>query len=80
LLIRSFFFQTIEGVNFIPLDGDLVVIIKRADEFKDADESITRNFDNVLVTTMNILHKLHTELKESPYGDANRQQVSWEEY
>lgn len=34
-----------------------------------------RNFDVILLTTMNIIYKIHGGLKESPYGDASRQQV-----
>lgn len=64
----------IEQLSIVPLDGDLVSIIRRSEEFKDLDESILRNFDTILITTMNILYKLHTQLKESPYGDASRQQ------
>jgi nuclear pore complex protein Nup93 len=66
--------NVIEQLNIIPLDGDLVTIIRRAEEFKELDESILRNFDTVLLTTMNILYKIHAALKESPYGDASRQQ------
>lgn len=66
--------EIIESLNIIPLDGDLVSIIRRAEEFKELDESILRNFDTVLLTTMNVLYKIHSGLKESPYGDASRQQ------
>lgn len=66
--------SVIEQLNIIPLDGDLVTIIRRAEEFKELDESILRNFDTVLLMTMNILYKIHAALKESPYGDASRQQ------
>ena len=34
-----------------------------------------RNFDVILLTTMNIIYKIHGGLKESPFGDASRQQV-----
>lgn len=64
----------LEQLNIVPLDGDLVTIIRRAEESKDLDEAILRNFDTLLLTTMNILYKIHTALKESPYGDASRQQ------
>lgn len=51
-------------------------IIRSAEDFKDLDESIVRNFDVILLTTMNIIYKVHGSLKESPFGDASRQQVS----
>jgi nuclear pore complex protein Nup93 len=64
----------LEDLNIVPLDGDLVTIIRRAEESKDLDEAILRNFDTLLLTVMNILYKIHSNLKESPYGDASRQQ------
>lgn len=64
----------IENLSIIPLDGDLASIIRRAEEVKELDEAILRNFDTVILTTMNILYKIHAQLKESPYGDASRQQ------
>lgn len=66
--------HAIEQVNIVPVDGDLVTILRRAEESKELDEAILRNYDTILPTTMNILYKLHTALKESPYGDASRQQ------
>ena len=70
------FLQAIEDINVIPLHGELVAIIRAAEDFKDLDESIVRNFDVILLTTMNIIYKVHGSLKESPFGDASRQQVS----
>lgn len=68
--------QAIEDVNIIPLNSELVQIIRAAEDFKDLDEAIVRNFDVILLTTMNIIYKIHGGLKESPFGDASRQQVS----
>jgi nuclear pore complex protein Nup93 len=67
--------QAIEAVNIIPLHSDLVAIIRSAEDFKQLDEAIVRNFDGILITTMSTIYKIHTALKESPYGDAGRQQV-----
>lgn len=64
----------IENLNIIPLDGDLASIIRRAEDVKELDDTVLRNFDTILLTTMNILYKIHSQLKESPYGDASRQQ------
>ncbi|KAM0790861.1 hypothetical protein ACM66B_004702 [Microbotryomycetes sp. NB124-2] len=66
--------QTIEDVNIIPLHGDLPSIIRAADDFKDLDDAIIRNFDVILLTTMNMIYKAHQLLKDSPFGDASRQQ------
>lgn len=73
---RSLASQTIEDTNLIPLHSDLVHIIRAADDFKDLDEALVRNFDLILLTTMNVIYKIHAGLKESPFGDAGRQQVS----
>lgn len=59
----------------IPLSSDLIAIIKAAEEFKEFDENIIKNFDLILLNTMKIIFKLHSGLKESVYGDASRQQV-----
>jgi hypothetical protein len=53
-----------------------VAIIRAAEEFKNLDEAIVRNCDVVLLTTLNIIYRLYGSLKESPFGDAGRQQVS----
>jgi len=66
---------TFESVNLVPLrsEGDVVPIIKAADDFKTLDEAIVRNFDAILLFAMNILFSIHQRLKESPYGDVSRQ-------
>jgi nuclear pore complex protein Nup93 len=69
--------QTLESVQILPLaqDTDIVPVIKTAEDFKELDETITRNFDAVMLTAMNIIYALHQQLKESPYGDSSRQNV-----
>lgn len=67
--------QAIEAISLLPLHSDLVLIIRASEEFKELDEAIIRNFDIILLTTMNIIYKLHQGLKESVFGDASRQQV-----
>lgn len=54
----------------------MVPIIKAADDFKMLDEAIVRNFDAILLFAMNILFSIHQRLKESPFGDVSRQNVS----
>lgn len=48
-------------------------ITRKAESFKDVDESISRNFSDVLLLTMNLLSKLHALVKESPFGEAGKQ-------
>lgn len=61
--------QAIEALRILPLDAesrkDVVAITKKADEFKEVDENIARNFSEIVLMTMTILYKLHQELKES---------------
>ncbi|KAK0555403.1 nuclear pore complex subunit [Tilletia horrida] len=67
--------ERIESLNLIPLSAqDVSVIPRKADEFKSVDESISQNLSELLVVTMKIIHDLHQVLKDSPYGDAPRQQ------
>jgi nuclear pore complex protein Nup93 len=54
------------------LDGDVTVITKRAEEFKDHDDAITRNVHVFLPLTMDILHKQHEIIKRSVYSDPGR--------
>lgn len=67
--------QAIESLDLVPLDGDVVSITRKAEDFKEVDDNIARNFSEILLMTMNILFKVHQGLKESPYGDASRQNV-----
>ncbi|KAN0061165.1 nuclear pore complex subunit [Thecaphora frezii] len=61
--------QTIEALRLLPLDAesrkDIVAITRKAEEFKEVDENIARNFSDIVLMTMTILYKLHQELKES---------------
>jgi hypothetical protein len=67
--------QVIAGVGLIPLNDDVTTRIRKTEEFKTLDEDIVRNFDTVLLTTMTIISKLHSQLKNSPFADAARMQV-----
>ncbi|GAA5959783.1 hypothetical protein JCM3765_000101 [Sporobolomyces pararoseus] len=67
--------QTIESTSLIPLSSDLVTIIRASEDLKQVDDTIVRNLDIILLTTMTILYKLHQTLKDSPFGaDQSRQQ------
>ncbi|GAA5938812.1 linker nucleoporin NIC96 [Sporobolomyces koalae] len=66
--------QTIESTSLLPLSSDLVTIIRASEDLKDLDDTIVRNLDIILLTTMTILYKLHQQLKDSPFGgDQSRQ-------
>ncbi|KAL1923580.1 uncharacterized protein VTP21DRAFT_8560 [Calcarisporiella thermophila] len=65
--------QLMEQLNLIPLESDMALITRKADDLRDLDETIARNFSQLLLMTMTILYKLYTALKESPYGDSERQ-------
>lgn len=67
--------ERIEELSIIPLKSDLALIVRAADDLKEYDESILRNIDTILLNTMNILYKMHSTLKESPYGDSSRQET-----
>lgn len=53
----------------------MTTITKHAEEFKDLDESITRNLHVFLPLTMEILHKQHENIKRSMYSEYGRQAV-----
>ncbi|KAF8588475.1 NIC-domain-containing protein [Ramaria rubella] len=65
--------QAIESSNLVPLDGDITTITKRAEEFKDQDESISRNLHVFLPLTMDVLHRQHENIKRSIYSESGRQ-------
>ncbi|GAA6011273.1 hypothetical protein JCM11491_006780 [Sporobolomyces phaffii] len=70
--------QTIESTSLLPLSSnssDLVSIIRLSEEVKQVDDTVVRNLDIVLLTTMTICYKLFQQLKESPFGhDQGRQE------
>jgi len=63
----------VEQTRIIPFDADMVAMVRQIEDFKSLDDSILRNIDAILLTTMNLLYKIHTSIKESPYGDPSRQ-------
>ncbi|KAF8491289.1 nucleoporin-interacting protein NIC96 [Gautieria morchelliformis] len=65
--------QAIESSDLVPLDGDMATITKRAEEFKDHDESISRNLHAFLPLTMEVLHRQHENIKRSIYSESGRQ-------
>ena len=53
----------------------MTTITKRAEEFKDHDESISRNLHVFLPLTMEVLHRQHENIKRSIYSESGRQAV-----
>jgi hypothetical protein len=54
-------FQTIEELGLVPLD--MAHVRPAAEAFRELDDSITRNFADILLTTMTILYRLYSNLK-----------------
>lgn len=60
----------------IPLDTtDITAVMRKVEDVKEVDEAITHNLGDILRLTMETLYRLHSQLKESPWGDAGRQAV-----
>lgn len=61
--------QTLEALHILPLDAearkDVVSITRKAEEFKNYDENLTKNFSEIALMAMNTLYKLHEALKTS---------------
>ncbi|KAF8572548.1 hypothetical protein K439DRAFT_1378281, partial [Ramaria rubella] len=65
--------QAIKSSNLVPLDGDITTITKRAEEFRDQDQSISRNLHVFLPLTMDVLHRQHENITRSIYSESGRQ-------
>ena len=64
-------------LDLLPLDeSDLVSITRRAERIREIDEALARNLPTLMLLTMRILYKSYMQLKESPYGNEARQNVS----
>ncbi|PKI85687.1 nuclear pore complex subunit [Malassezia vespertilionis] len=61
--------QAFEAQRVLPLDPearkDVVSITRKAEDFKNYDENLTKNFSEIVLMAMTILYKLHQELKNS---------------
>jgi nuclear pore complex protein Nup93 len=66
----------LESLDLIPFKGDVVTITRKAESFKDVDDNIGKNFSEILLLAMTCISKLYLLLKDTPFGDASRQQVS----
>ncbi|KAG0211674.1 Nup93/Nic96-domain-containing protein [Mortierella sp. GBAus27b] len=64
--------SVIEELDLIPLEADMSIIAKKADQFQGLDECVARNFPDVLLKTMESLYKLYHNFKMSPYDEAGR--------
>jgi len=66
----------IEDLDLIPLEAEMSIIAKKADQFQGLDECVARNFPDVLLKTMESIYKLYHNFKISPYDEAGRRDVS----
>lgn len=61
--------QVLETLRLLPLDAesrkDVMSITRKAEEFKAYDDTITKNFSDIVLMAMNLLYKLHRTLKDS---------------
>ncbi|KAJ1673670.1 nuclear pore complex subunit [Spiromyces aspiralis] len=63
----------IQNTGLVPFDCDIAEATRKSEQIRDMDPTITRNFADILLATMDIMSKLYAGLKESPYLDATRQ-------
>jgi nuclear pore complex protein Nup93 len=63
-----------DSLDLIPLRGDVVTITRKAEAFKDVDDTIARNLSEILLMLMNAISKIYQACKSSAYGDSGRQQ------
>ena len=68
--------QIIEHVDVIPLDprGDIGNIRRRAQNFGTLHDTVARNVGIVLKMAVESCNRLSTELRESAYADASKNQ------
>ncbi|KAJ1926950.1 nuclear pore complex subunit [Tieghemiomyces parasiticus] len=62
-----------ERLHLIPLEADVVTITRQAEQLRDLDEAIARNFPDLLLATMDVLCQLYTQTKQSQFLDASKQ-------
>ncbi|PCH33116.1 nucleoporin-interacting protein NIC96 [Wolfiporia cocos MD-104 SS10] len=66
--------ELMESTDLIPMDGDVLKIQKRAEEFRDLPEALQRNLQTFLTLTMDVLAASHRKLKASLVTDASRKE------
>ena len=62
-----------ETLNLIPFEKDMAAIMKKANEFRNLDENIAKNFPEILVIIMSCVHNLWCQYKQSTFNDETRQ-------
>ncbi|KAJ1981318.1 nuclear pore complex subunit [Dimargaris verticillata] len=62
----------IEKLNLIPLDADVATITRQAEQLRDMDEAVARNFPDILLATMDVLYRLYSQTKQSQFLDATK--------
>lgn len=73
MALTTLYMQAIESLNLVPLNGDIVAITRKAEDFKEIDASIAANLSDILLMTMSIISRLHSALRASVFGDSGRQ-------
>ncbi|TFK47932.1 nucleoporin-interacting protein NIC96 [Heliocybe sulcata] len=64
--------EIMEGMELVPLDGDVAKITKRAEEFKDLHEALQRNLHTYLVLVVDALAAAHQKVKNSVAPEATK--------
>jgi hypothetical protein len=67
----------LDSIDLLPTGNDLVQIIRKSEQVKDLDDTIVKNLDAIVLSGMDILFQVFSSFKDSPYGDASRQAVSF---
>lgn len=62
-----------ETLSLIPFDKDMAAIMKKANEFRNLDENIAKNFPEILVIIMACVHNMWCQYKLSTFNDETRQ-------
>ncbi|KAJ2957530.1 hypothetical protein NQZ79_g6749 [Umbelopsis isabellina] len=55
--------------GIIPMDGDLTVIARKAEQLEDLDDTVVQSVPNLLLMTLTLFHEIYTISKQQ--GDTN---------
>jgi nuclear pore complex protein Nup93 len=67
--------EAIQSSGLVPLEGDIPTLTRKAEEFKEENEAITRNMSEILLLTMNILYGIHQRAKQSLFAQSSRHNI-----
>lgn len=63
----------VEQSKVVPLDGDLVAIVRAAEQVPELAEPVVRNLDVVLLATMTSIYRLYNGARDGSSGDSHTQ-------